>query len=105
MQLDDIPVGNDVAGSDLLALESGRSPHARVLERSGEILVDQACNIRHRLSTTQRVRSGAICSFPGRLGIDAHDAQVIEEPRAQFTQPPPADCGDSERRIVKACEL
>ena len=105
MQLDDVPVGNDVPGPDLLTLEPGRSPHARVLERPCEILMDQACNIRHRLSTTQRVRSGAICRLAGCLGIDAHDAEVIEEPRADFTKPLPADCGDGERRIVQAHEL
>ena len=105
MQLDDVPVGNDVPGPDLLTLEPGRSPHARVLERPCEILMDQACNIRHRLSTTQRVRSGAICRFARRFGIDAHDTQVIEEPRAYFTQLAPADCGDGKRRILRAHEL
>ena len=105
MQLDNVPVGHDVAGSDLLTFESGRTPHASMLEGAREILVDQMCNIRDRLPTTQRVRSGAICRFARRFGIDAHDTQVIEEPRAYFTQPVPADCGDGKRRILKARKL
>ena len=85
VQLDNVPVGHDVAGSDLLTFESGRAPHASMLEGAREILVDEVCNIRDRLPTTQRVRSGAICRFARRFGIDAHDTQVIEEPRADFT--------------------
>jgi hypothetical protein len=32
VQLDNVAVGNDVAGSDLLTIEPGRPPHACVLE-------------------------------------------------------------------------
>ncbi len=92
MQFDNVAIGDDVAGSYLLTLEAGRSPHACVFEGPCEILVDQACNIRHCSAATQRVRSGTICSFPGRLGIDAHDAQMVEEPRAYFTKPLTAGC-------------
>ena len=46
MQLDDIPVGHPVLASHVRAVESGRSPHARIFEHAGKVLEQEAVRLR-----------------------------------------------------------
>ena len=59
MQLDDVAVGNQMVASDLLTVESGFAPHARVPECARNVLVHEPRDVLHRLA-----------AFAGGAGAD-----------------------------------
>ena len=48
-------------------------------------------DVLYRLSAAQRERPILIGGLAGGLGIDAHDAEMPEEPRADFRKPLPGN--------------
>ena len=60
VQLDDIAIGNDVIGTNLLPVEYAAAPQACELEIGRHLFVHQSRNIEHRRATAQSKRPGII---------------------------------------------
>lgn len=101
VELDHVAVPQPVVPSDVLSIESGAAPDAGVLERAREILVHEPGNVFHRLAAAQDERAAPLGRAPRRLGVDARDAQMAEQPGADLPEPEPCLCRDGEGWIAK----
>jgi len=83
---------HDVAGRermlapDLLSVESGRTPDARVTERAREVFVHEPRDVLHGLASPKGEGPIAVGRVARQLGVDPHDAEVSEEPGADLAE-------------------
>src|SRR5215510_13998036 len=100
MQLDHVAVLHRMLTPHLLSVESGRTPHPRVPERAREVFVHEPRDVLHGLAAVEYERPSPVWRAARRLGVDAGDAKMTEQPGADFPETLPSGCGHGEGRIT-----
>ena len=86
MQFHDVLVGDEMVWPNLLSIEHVLAPHARELEALGDVLVDEACNVVHRVAAPYRERLVVVGLFTRRLRVDTHDLERLEQERSDLVE-------------------
>src|SRR5262245_23849364 len=86
VDLDHVAVLQSMLAPDVLSVESGLAPHARVLERARKVFVHEPSNVLHRLTVTQHERPIPRGRAARHLGVDACDTKMGEEPSANLAE-------------------
>src|ERR1700694_2634296 len=102
VQFDDVAICKRMVLPDLLSVEARWAPYPSKLKRPRQILVHESCDVADRLATAQREGPLLIHGPPRGVGIDAHDAEIAEEPRPDLTQTLPSDCGNREDGVTQS---
>src|SRR6266550_1253382 len=105
MQFYDVAISHQMIGSNLLTVEFCMTPNTRESHRLLQVLVHQSCEVAHRLAAVQRERRTTIGRPVRRFRVDAHDAELAEEPWAELTEPVPGGGRDRHRWVAKLREL
>src|SRR5262245_34052458 len=72
--------------TDLLSIEAGRAPYARVSERTREILMHEPRDVLHGLAPVDDERPAAVGRTARGLGVDAGDTEMTEEPGTDLVE-------------------
>src|SRR5687767_6331597 len=86
VQLDDVAVGEGMVAADLLPVECVAAPEPGVAEVGGDLLVDEGGDIAHRLAALYGEGPGHVGWLAGDLRVHAHDAEVLEQERAELIE-------------------
>ena len=84
MQLDHVAVLHRMLTPHLLSVESGCTPDARVPERAREVFVHEPRDVLHGLAPVEYERPSPVWRAARRLGVDAGDAKMAEQPGADL---------------------
>src|SRR5512137_2015492 len=105
MQLAHVAILDRMLTPDLLSVESGCTPYARVPERAREVLVHEPSNVLHRLAAVQDEWPTPVWRPAWRLGVDAGDTEMAEQPGTDVVEA--LSCGGrhSEGRIAEPRHL
>src|SRR5215470_18052791 len=105
MQLDHVAILDRMLTPHLLSVEAGCPPYARVPERAREIFVHELRNVLHRLTAVEDERPTPIWRAARRLGVDAGEAKMAEQPGADVVEALPRGRGHREGRVAKPRDL
>src|SRR5581483_1744489 len=78
VQLDDVAVLDRMLPPDLLRVEGGFPPHPRMMQRSRQVAVHQACDVFDRLAAPQSDRPVLLRRLAGLLGVDTNDPEIAK---------------------------
>ncbi len=79
MELDEIAIGNEVIGTDLLAVEYFAAPDACELQFSRDVLVHEFCDVKDSTAPAHRERFIRFGRLAGGLGVDTHDLECTKQ--------------------------
>lgn len=80
MEFENVAVDDSVVGSNLLAIKACGSPHAGVLEATGDVFVHEASRVVDGLATAYGERPSEVGWLSGDLCVGPDDLEVIHEP-------------------------
>src|SRR5215472_16657411 len=89
MQLDHVAVLHRMLTPHLPSVESAFTPYARVPERAREVFVYEPRDVLHGLAAVEYERPSPVRRTARRLGVDAGDAKMAEQPGPMFPRPCP----------------
>src|SRR5262245_57921497 len=90
VQLDHVAILDAMIASDMLPIEAGFPPHARVAQRAREVHMHQPSDVLDSLPPPKRERARPVGGMTRRLGVGAHDVQPLEQERPELAQAVPA---------------
>src|SRR5262245_50389771 len=76
-------------GADLLSIETGRAPDARIAQRALDILVHEARDIGDGLTAAKREWPSMVAGMSRRFRVHADDSEVSKKPRPDLAQTVP----------------
>src|SRR5262249_6085455 len=97
VQLDDVSVGEEMLGTDLLALERPTPPDAGEFESARQVPMNQARDVQYRVPTADGEGFGLLGRLARCFGVHTHDAQRVEQEWRELSNPRSRDGGSRYR--------